>query len=75
MPPKLYWRVRRFQRALERFAAAPASSLVDVAMAEGYSDQPHFNRDFRQFTGLTPGQYREISPDSSNHVPILPARR
>jgi len=33
-------------------------SLVDIALAAGFSHQSHFNRIFKQHTGLTPGQYR-----------------
>lgn len=75
LTPKAFWRVRRFQRAIARIAKAPEASLVEVALDEGYSDQPHFNREFRELTGLTPGEYRAIAPASGNHVPILPHRR
>ncbi len=54
--PKLYCRVRRFQKALPLVQGPLA--LAAVAMEAGYSDQPHFNRDFREFAGLTPEQYR-----------------
>jgi AraC-like DNA-binding protein len=47
-------------------------SLAAVAMEAGYSDQPHFNREFREFAGLTPEQYRLARPLSANHVPVPP---
>lgn len=75
LTPKVFWRVRRFQRAIARITAASETSLAELALDEGYSDQPHFNREFREFTGLTPSQYREIAPASGNHVPIVPRRR
>lgn len=71
LTPKLYCRVLRFQRVVELTAAKQSDSWVDVALACGYSDQPHFNRQFREFAGVTPGEYDEISPGSPNHVPIL----
>jgi AraC-like DNA-binding protein len=70
LTPKLYCRVLRFQEALERGAATRAASWVDVALDAGYSDQAHFNREFLEFAGVTPGQYREISPAFSHHVAI-----
>lgn len=74
LTPKLYCRIRRFHDTLERLAADPTASWVDVAMAGGYSDQPHLNRDFREFAGISPGGYRGLSPAQVHHVPIPSAR-
>jgi AraC-like DNA-binding protein len=71
LTPKLYCRVLRFQEALKRAAADPRVSLVDLAIDAGYSDQPHFTREFREFAGVTPEQYRKVSPTSPHHVPVL----
>jgi AraC-like DNA-binding protein len=70
LTPKLYCRILRFQGALEQVAAHPAASLVEVALDAGYSDQAHFNREFREFAGVSPGEYRELSPTFPHHVPI-----
>jgi transcriptional regulator GlxA family with amidase domain len=70
LTPKLYSRVLRFQGALERTAAKSDASWVDLALETGYSDQSHFNREFREFAGLPPGEYRRISPAWTHHVPI-----
>ena len=70
LTPKLYCRVVRFQKALEHAAADPTASCVDLAIDAGYSDQPHFTREFREFAGVTPEQYRKISPTSPNHLPV-----
>lgn len=72
LPPRLYLRVQRFQQALRLMQArAPQrASLAAVAFEAGYSDQPHFNRDFRAFSGLTPEQYRAARPATANHVPV-----
>jgi AraC-like DNA-binding protein len=75
LTPKLYCRILRFQGALERVAANPAASWVEVALDAGYSDQAHFNREFREFAGVSPGAYRELSPTFPHHVPIPPSRR
>ena len=73
LPPKLYCRVQRFQQALQLMRGempARLPALTDVALGAGYSDQPHFNRDFLEFSGLTPEQYRAAQPMSPNHVPV-----
>ncbi len=37
--------------------------LCDIAFDAGYCDQPHFNKDFRLFTGQTPSEfYKSPSP-------------
>jgi AraC-like DNA-binding protein len=69
LTPKTYCRLLRFQRVLDR--GSEHASWVDVALAAGYSDQPHLNREFRHLAGLSPGGYRRAAPDWSHHVPIL----
>lgn len=33
------------------------SSFIDIALENGYYDQPHFNKDFKLFTGQTPTDF------------------
>lgn len=54
--PKLYARIHRFRRALELINQG-SDPLVDVALAAGYYDQPHLNAEFRELSGLAPGEY------------------
>ena len=75
LTPKLYCRILRFQGALQRVAVDPAASWVEVALDAGYSDQAHLNREFREFAGVSPGEYRELSPTFPHHVPIRPSQR
>src|SRR5262245_2144562 len=73
LTPKLYSRLLRFQKALQRFEADPNASWVDLAFDAGYSDQAHFIREFREFAGLSPGELRRMYPWSGmvsiHHVP------
>jgi AraC-like DNA-binding protein len=70
LTPKRFCRVQRFRRLLAHAAARPALSWTELAMAGGYSDQPHFNREFHAFAGITPGEYRRAAPRYPHHVPI-----
>jgi AraC-like DNA-binding protein len=74
LTPKLYCRVLRFQRAL-RGASLGTTSWLDIALAAGYSDQSHFNREFREFAGVTPTEYRQVAPRFPNHLPVEGGRR
>jgi AraC-like DNA-binding protein len=57
--PKLYARIVRFSRAATLLQAG-SGSLIDVALAAGYYDQPHMNTEFRELTGLTPREFAAI---------------
>jgi AraC-like DNA-binding protein len=55
LPPKAFARVLRFERAVAMLkAGAPPA---EVAMACGFADQPHLNRDFRALAGRPPGAF------------------
>ena len=69
LTPKRYCRVLRFAGAL-REAAAEGTSFVDLAAAAGYSDQAHLNREFREFAGVTPGEYCRSELRHAHHVPV-----
>jgi AraC-like DNA-binding protein len=61
LPPKRFSRLIRFQRVFEQSLESDASAWSQVALECGYYDQPHFNRDFRAFSGARP---REILQDA-----------
>ena len=73
LTPKRYARLLRFQHMLERLRSASGVSLSDLALAAGYSDQAHMNREFREFAGVTPLQYRALAPSSANHLTLAGA--
>jgi AraC-like DNA-binding protein len=54
--PKLLARIRRFRKALEIVNRGEAA-LPKIALACGYYDQPHFNREFRELSGYSPGAF------------------
>jgi AraC-like DNA-binding protein len=67
LTPKHYYRVKRFNAVLRRIAANADESLADLAASTGYSDQSHLTREFREFAGITPTQYRPRDPGSILH--------
>jgi len=54
--PKEFARIRRFLRALEVLTERNHGALADVALTCGFSDQAHFNHEFRELAGISPGQ-------------------
>jgi AraC-like DNA-binding protein len=54
LPPKVFARILRFQRAAALLADPAGPSLCEIALDCGYYDQAHLNRDFRAFAGRTP---------------------
>ncbi len=66
--PKTFDRIQRFQRTLRALGGgAPADAALDA----GYFDQAHMIRDFREFAGMTPGQYLRVRRGET-HCPFFP---
>jgi len=57
LSPKLAARVVRFGRARQMLQLPSRPSFADVAVACGYYDQPHLNRDFVELAGCPPGAW------------------
>jgi AraC-like DNA-binding protein len=61
LSPRALGRVLRFRRALreiERAAYDPGRlGWAALALGVGYADQPHFIREFKSLSGLTPARY------------------
>lgn len=70
LTPKVFLRVRRFQRILQIVGKAREVDWAQVALDCGYYDQAHFIHDFREFSGLTPTQYLACATQHLNHVPL-----
>ncbi|MGH8177442.1 MAG: helix-turn-helix domain-containing protein [Steroidobacter sp.] len=57
LSPKAYARMFRFRRVVDLVQSGRRLDWSQVAMSCGYYDQSHFNREFREFTGMTPGEF------------------
>jgi AraC-like DNA-binding protein len=70
MTPKAYLRVSRFQQVIARVHAAPCIDWMAVVERYGYYDQPHFIREFKEFSGFTPTEYFKLRGPYLQHVPL-----
>jgi AraC family transcriptional regulator len=50
--------VRQLRIEFARRELAGSASLSAIASAAGFCDQSHFSRSFKQYTGMTPAEYR-----------------
>jgi AraC-like DNA-binding protein len=57
MTPKEFLRLNRFIRAARQMRECPDNSLTETAYECAYFDQAHFNHEFREFAGMTPGEF------------------
>jgi AraC-like DNA-binding protein len=74
MTPKLFCRVRRFQKVLRRITSGQPLNWTETALQCGYFDQAHFIHDFRAFSGINPSKYLadyKDFPRHHNHLPIV----
>ncbi|MES2689897.1 MAG: helix-turn-helix domain-containing protein [Bacteroidota bacterium] len=69
--PKKLQRIIRFEEALNRLSSADYKQLGAIAYALNYSDQSHFNKDFKSFSGMTPLEFIKtgnVGGDSSSFI-------
>lgn len=55
LPPHAYLNHVRVRQAKKRILEG--HSIIDAALATGFSDQSHLHRHFKKLVGVTPGQY------------------
>jgi AraC-like DNA-binding protein len=69
--PKVFCRIRRFHRALDRMEGRRSVEWANVALDCGYFDQAHFIHDFRAFSGINPSSYLACGTPHRNHVALV----
>jgi AraC-like DNA-binding protein len=57
LPPKTVARIVRFHRATRLLRTEGDARWAEIAHECGYSDQSHFNRDFRDLAGTSPSAF------------------
>ncbi|WP_438865391.1 helix-turn-helix domain-containing protein [Neptunicella sp.] len=68
LTPKQFSRINRVDYARQSLKQFDLS-LTDTAYQAGYYDQAHFNHEFKQVVGITPGQYRQRALQSAQIKP------
>jgi len=73
MSPKLFCRVRRFRRALDKVRRIALPNWSRVAADCGYYDQSHLIHDFRFFSNLSPTEFVRQRSDCviQNHATLV----
>jgi AraC-like DNA-binding protein len=54
--PKMYLKLSRFEKAVH-YLCKSGTDVMDVAYGLRYADHSHFIREFKEFSGYTPGQF------------------
>jgi AraC-like DNA-binding protein/mannose-6-phosphate isomerase-like protein (cupin superfamily) len=71
-----YLRALRVARAIELLEKDPGKKVIDICYDVGYRNVNHFNRMFRQETGLTPMEIRKAAvPHPAEEAPRTGAAR
>jgi AraC-like DNA-binding protein len=69
LSPKVWCRVRRFQRAVNELHAGVDVPWSKLALDCGYYDQSHFANEFRAFSGVDATTYSVNRTIWANHIP------
>jgi AraC-like DNA-binding protein len=72
IPPKHFQRILRFNDVFIQMQTDQFLSWADIANSCGYSDQSHFIREFKKFSGFNPESYlsEEFEDDTTNFFPL-----
>jgi AraC-like DNA-binding protein len=69
--PKRLARVLRFRQALAHTGQGRTADWAQVALDCGYYDQAHLINEFREFSGLAPGEFAASSHSTNSAAPAL----
>ncbi|WP_108866338.1 helix-turn-helix domain-containing protein [Aquimarina aquimarini] len=57
LTPKQFAKIIQFQSSINKLTQSRYDSLLDIGLDSGFSDQSHFIRTFKRYTGQTPSYY------------------
>lgn len=72
LSPKVWCRVRRFQRAVKELHAGVDVPWAKLALDCGFYDQSHFANEFRAFSGVDVTTYSANRTRWANHIAVNP---
>lgn len=61
--PKVFNRIFQFQSAFQQLTNGANFKLSDIAYKNGFADQSHFTRSFKEFTNCSPSDYLKLSTE------------
>jgi AraC-like DNA-binding protein len=64
--PNQYRRICQFQVSFEQLRGKGFNKLTDIAYDNGFADQSHFIRSFKEFTKITPNNYLQSGLKGEN---------
>ncbi len=59
LSPKKFAKIIQFQASMSQLSEADFSKLSDIVYENGYADQSHFIRNFKQFAGQKPSRFKK----------------
>jgi AraC-like DNA-binding protein len=59
--PNQFRKIHQFNRAFRQLNNRQFEHLSDIAYDNGYADQSHYSRSFKEFTNITPNEYLHLS--------------
>jgi AraC-like DNA-binding protein len=71
IPPKLFSRICRFQASLNQLKDQQYNKLSDIAYENGFTDQSHFIRTFKEFTGHSPNKFQRTFLQPISNAPVF----
>ncbi len=57
LTPKQFAKIIQFQYSIHKLTQAKFNKLIEVGIDSGFTDQSHFIRTFKKYTGQTPGYF------------------
>ena len=70
LPPKVWCRVQRFQRAVQQLHAGGEVRWAELALDCGFYDQSHFANEFKAFSGVDATTYSTLRTKWANHIAV-----